>query len=188
MKKLCFIIIALIISNIASAQKFVPQIGVGTVLNYDVVATSSGQQIPLTLNIISLNDPMKLKWVLPGIGTGSFLIPIKALESGTKMRLEEPAPDVDTQFKDNETLMFISKEAFSDLVKNQAFSINHLKFKVEPSSTTYQINGKDADVFHAITANSSVEIWILNDPNFPLICKLTGNPGGIDFDLKNIKE
>ncbi len=188
MKKLIVLCVGLLISHVIMAQKYLPQIGIGTVFNYNVVASSSGQQIPLALTIVSLNDPMKLKWSLPGIGAGSFLIPRKALDSGTKMRLEEPAPDVDTKFKDDETIMFISKAQLDDIIKKQEFSISHMKFKVVPSATTYQINGKDVDTFHAVTANSSVEIWILNNPDFPLITKLTGNPGGIDFDLKNIKE
>jgi hypothetical protein len=187
MKKIC-LVIAIAISHIAIAQKYLPKIGTGTVLNYNVLSTASGQQIPLTLSFISLNDPMKFKWNLPGLGTGSFLIPSKALESGTKMRLEEPAPNVDTKFKDDETVMFISKSTLADLIKNQAFSINRIKFTVTPAVTPYQINGQDADTFHAVTANGKVEIWVLNNPDFPLICKLTGNPAGIDFDLKSIKE
>jgi len=176
------------LTNVLFAQKFVPQIGIGTKLNYHIVATTSGQEIPLTLSIISLNDPMKLKWDLPGLGTGSFLIPLKALESGTKMRLEEPSPDQSTLFKDNETIMFISKNSFSDLTKNQTFTLNKIIFIVKPSDTPFQINDKEADVIHAATANGKVEIWILNNPNFPVICKLTGNPAGIDFDLKTVKE
>lgn len=188
MKKISLLVLALIWGNVILAQKFVPKIGVGSALNYNVIAVNSGQQIPLTLNIISMNDPMKIKWNLPGLGTGSFLIPVKALESGTKMRLEEPSADQDTKFKDDETLMFISKSALADLVKNQTFSINKVKFTVTPSTAPYQINSKDADVFHAVSANGKAEIWILNNPDFPMICKLTGNPGGIDFDLKTIKE
>jgi hypothetical protein len=188
MKKICVLIFALILSNIAVAQKFVPKVGVGTVLNYNIIATSSGQQIPLVLSVISINDPMKLKWDLPGIGTGSFLIPSKAIESGTKMRLEEPSPNVDTKFKDNETIMFISKSSFAELVKDQTFTINKIKFTVKASDTPVQINGKDADVLHAVNAKGDVEIWILNNPDFPVICKLTGNPGGIDFDLRTVKE
>jgi hypothetical protein len=188
MKKVCVLIIALVLSNALFAQKFVPAVGVGSVLNYNIIATASGQEISLTLSIISLNDPMKIKWDLPGLGTGSFLIPIKALETGTKMRLEEPAANENTLFKDNETIMFISKSVFSDLTQKQAFTFNKINFIVKPSATPFQINDKEADVIHAATANGKIEIWILNNPGFPVICKLTGNPGGIDFELKTVKE
>lgn len=188
MKKFSLLIVAFIAGHIAAAQTVNPKIGVGSVLNYNVVATSSGQQIPLTLNIISFNDPMKLKWTLTGMGTGSFIIPAKALESGTRMRLEEPMPNVDTQFGDTETIMFISKATFADLVKNQEFTLNKVKFIVKPSDKPFELGGKPLDTFHAATANGKVEIWIINSPDFPVICKFTGNPGGIDFELKNVKE
>lgn len=188
MKKFKLLIVAFIITHVAAAQTTVLKIGVGSILNYNVVATSSGQQIPLTLNIISLNDPMKIKWTLTGLGTGSFIIPAKALESGTKMRLQEPMPNVDTQFGDQETIMFISKATFGDMVKNQEFTLNKVKFSVKPSDKSFQLAGKTIDTFHAATANGKVEMWIINSPDFPVICKFTGNPAGIDFELTNVKE
>jgi hypothetical protein len=188
MKKFSLLMAAFIVGHIAAAQIVNPKIGVGSVLNYNVVATSSGQQIPLTLNIISLNDPMKLKWTLTGLGTGSFIIPAKALESGTKMRLQEPMPNVDTQFGDSETIMFISKATFSDMVKNQEFTLNKVKFTVKPSDKPFELGGKPLDTFHASTANGKVEMWIINSPDFPVICKFIGNPAGIDFELTNVKE
>jgi hypothetical protein len=188
MKKICVLILALILSNILLAQKFVPQVGVGSVLTYNMISTSSGQQIPLTLRIISLNNPMKLKWDLPGLGTGSFLIPAKALESGSKMRLEEPTPNDNTTFRDDQTIMFISKNAFAEMMKDQAFKYDRLKFIVKPEKTAFKINDKEADVIHATTSNGRIEIWILNDPYFPIICKFIGNPSGIDFNLQTVKE
>jgi len=188
MKKLSLLVFTFLAISVAAAQNTVPQIGVGSVLNYTVVSTATGQHIPLTLNFISMNDPMKLKWTLTGLGTGSFIIPAKALESGTKMRLQEPAPGVDTQFGDNETIMFISKAQFSDMVKTQELTVNRAKFTMKPTTEALQINGKPVDVYHATTANGKVEMWVLNNPNLPMICKFTGNPGGIDFELTNIKE
>ncbi|WP_448702840.1 hypothetical protein ACFGVR_10840 [Mucilaginibacter sp. AW1-3] len=188
MKKFVLLVIAFIVTHIAIAQNTTPKIGVGSIFNYNVLLTATGQQVQFALNIISLNDPMKMKWTLPGIGTGSFIIPAKALESGTKMRLEEPAPDADTKFSDNETIMFISKAAFSDMVKTQEFTMNKVKFSVKPAATPFQLSGKDVDTFHAVSANGKVEIWVINNPDFPVICKFTGNPGGIDFTLNNVKE
>ncbi|OCX54651.1 hypothetical protein BEL04_10520 [Mucilaginibacter sp. PPCGB 2223] len=188
MKKTGLFVFMLFAIRIAAAQNIVPQIGVGSVLNYTVISTATGQQIPLTLNFISMNDPMKLKWTLTGLGTGSFIIPAKALESGTKMRLEEPMPGTDTQFGDSETIMFISKAAFSDMLKTRQLAINRAKFTVNQTTEALQVNDKPIDVYHAVTANGKVEVWILNNPNMPLICKFKGNPGGIDFDLTHYKE
>jgi hypothetical protein len=188
MNKLYVVVLALLIGNMAFAQKYVPKVGVGTKINYNVMATAVGQQVPLTLTVISLNDPMKLKWDVPGLGTGSIMMSAKALESGTKMRLEEPAPNEDTQYKDDETLLVISKNALNDLIKNQAFEFNKIKFIAKPLAVPYKINDQEADVLYATTANGKIAVWILNNPDFPIICKFTGNPKGFDLDLANIKE
>ncbi|RKR81936.1 hypothetical protein BDD43_2098 [Mucilaginibacter gracilis] len=162
--------------------------GIGTILNFNIEAVNMGQQVPLTLTSVSLNDPMKFKWVVAGLGNGSFLIPVKALESGTKMTIKVPESDRATIYKDDETILFISKAALADLVKDQSFTMNKTKFTVKPLDTPYLINNKEADVIYATTDNGKVEVWILNNPNFPLLCKMKGNPAGIDFNLTGFKE
>lgn len=188
MKKLSLIIFALVLSNALLAQKYVPQIGIGTVINYSAEATNMGYKAPLTLSVVSMNDPMKFTWAITQLGKGSFLIPTKALESGTKMNLKVPDSDQPVIFKDDETIMFISKAALTELIANQSFTYNKTKFIVRPLVTPYLINSKEADVIHVISENGKVEVWILNNPNFPLMAKMTGNPMGIDFELTSIKE
>jgi hypothetical protein len=188
MKKFFLLVFTITLSHTALAQKYVPKIGIGSVMNFTIEAVNMGQKVPLTLTTISLNDPMKFKWVVPGLGTGSFLIPIKALESATKMVVKVPESDQATIYKDDETVLFISKNAFSDLVKNQTVTLNKLQFTVKPSDTPYLINNQEADVIHAATSNGKVEIWIVNNPDFPILCKMKGNPAGIDFELSSFKE
>lgn len=188
MKKLCLIIFALVLSNVLLAQKYVPQIGIGSTLNYNVELTNADQHVTLALKAISFNDPMKFSWDVPGLGSGSFLIPTKALESATKMVIKVPEPGQATLYKDDETIMFISKSIFSDLLKNQTFTLNKTTFNVKPLTEPYLINAKEADVLHVVSENNKVELWILNNPNFPLICKMTGNPAGFDFNLRAFKE
>jgi hypothetical protein len=43
------------------------------------------------------------------------------------------------------------------------------------------------DVLHAVARDETTEMWILNNPAFPLICKLKGNPLGFDFIVNSIK-
>ena len=188
MKKISLIIVAAFICHITIAQKYLPKISDNAVINYNVFATAVGQQIQLKLTIVSVIDPVVMKWDIPGLGTGSYQLSAKGFESGTKMRLKEPEDGV-TKLKDDETIMLISKSAFSDLVKTQSFTLNNTKFTVKAVDTApYKINDKEADVIHALSANGKVDIWILNDPDFPLICKLSGSPQGIDVDMLNITE
>lgn len=188
MKKICLFVFTLMVGNIVLGQKYIPKISVNSVFNYNVIANSTGQQIPLTITVLNLTDPLRMKWGIPGLGSGTFEISAKGFESATKMHLSEPTPDDITKLKDNESVMVISKNQFTSLLNNQSFDMNGAKFTIRPTTIPYKINDKEADVIHAATANGKVEMWILNNPDFPLICKLTGNPQGIDFDQTSIKE
>jgi len=177
-----------VLCHVAIAQKYVPKLGNGSVINYNVEATAVGQKIQLMLTVTSVTDPVTLGWSIPGLGTGSFQMTATGFASGTKMKLREPGDGV-TKLKDDETILVLSKSTFADLTKTQGFVLNGGKFtvKTDPPPAPYLINDKEADVIHAVSANGKVDIWVLNNPDFPLICKLTGF-GGFDFDLATIKE
>ena len=170
------------------AQKYVPVIKEGSVLNYDAYSKGLGQHVPLMLTVKSLADPIKMQWDVDGYGTGSFEMSAKALASGTKLVIKQPDPDGVTSMKDDETLIVLSKATFGDLVKDKAFQLNNQKYTVSTDTATYKINDKEADVFHAISENGKGELWVLNNPDFPLIYKAKGVTRGVDFTLTGIKE
>jgi hypothetical protein len=188
MKKLSLLIFASLLSIAVSAQKYIPVLGIGSKMDYNVELTNMAQHVNLTLKAISLNDPMKFVWTVPGLGDGSFLIPAKALESGTKMVIKVPEPGQATVYKDDETILFISKASYTELIKNQTFTLNKIKFSVKPLTEPYLINTKEADVLYLVSENNKVEVLLLNNPDFPLIVKMTGNPAGFDFKLTSFKE
>jgi hypothetical protein len=188
MIKKTMLIAALALTTITvKAQKFVPQIKNGTVLNYTANARAFGQTLPAVLTVAEVNAPVRVKWAIPGLGAGTFEISAKAVQSGTKMALREPGYDEVTKLKDNETLAFISKDTFKSLVDNKTFELNGQTFKVSDEAPAYQLNGKDADIFYAVTANGKTKLWILNNPEFPIICKIEGAAQGIDLTLNSIQ-
>ncbi len=169
------------------AQKYVPQIKTGTILNYTAHARAFGQTLPAVLTINEINAPLRIKWVINGLGTGIFEISGKAIQSGTKMALREPGMDDVTKLKDNETIGFLSKDTFASLVANKAFELNGQKFTVTDGVPAYLLDGKEADTYYAVTANGKTKIWVLNNPDFPLICKIEGAPQGIDLALNSVQ-
>ncbi|WP_345949087.1 MULTISPECIES: hypothetical protein [unclassified Mucilaginibacter] len=187
MKKLLLILTCAAITLTANAQKYVPQIKAGTVLNYTANARAMGQTLPAILTISELNAPMRIKWVISGLGTGMFEISAKAIQSGNKMALREPGFDAVTKLKDNETLAFLSKDTFNSLLTNKAFELNGQTFTVTESATPYVLDGKETDTFYAVTKNGKTKLWILNSADFPLICKIEGAPQGIDLTLNSVQ-
>jgi len=189
MKNILAIAFFAVLFTTASAQKYVPVIKEGTVLTYDAYSVGLGQHIPLVLTVKSLGDPVVLKWDVEGYGTGTFEIPAKAMQTGTKLVFKQPDPDGATKLKDNETIIVLSKSIFNGLTTDKAAQINGLNVKVLSDTTTYRINNKPADVFHAATDNGKYEIWVINNPNFPLIYRgKTSSGAGIDITLTAIKE
>ncbi|QJD94581.1 hypothetical protein HH214_01165 [Mucilaginibacter robiniae] len=190
MIKTLFTSISLLMITCAGfAQKYVPQIKAGTVFNYTAYARNAGQRVPASFTLVSLTPPVQLKWAIPGFGNGMYEISAKGVQSGTKMAIKEPGMDPVTKLKDDETMAFLSKDTFNSLVNNKTFTLNKQTFNVvaDTSATPYKINDKEADVFYAITSNGKTKIWVLNNPGFPLICKMEGGPYGIDLNLENIQ-
>ena len=189
MKKLACLMIAALLSSALYAQKYVPQIKEGTQINYSATVKALGQTAALTLTIQSLSDPLRMKWVVPQLGTGTFEISAKALESGNKMAIKEPAMSEVTRLKDNETLAVLSKTTFNNLSANKKFELNGQTYVVmdDPNTQPYLINNKEADVIYASTANGKNKIWVLNNPDFPLVVR-TQSTLSIDFWLDKISD
>jgi len=170
------------------AQKYVPVVKEGTVLNYDAFAKGLGQHIPLVFTIKSLGDPIKIQWDVDGYGTGSFEMPAKSLQSATKVVIKQPDPGAVTQIKEDETIIAISKDAFNNMVKDKAFEMNGQRFVVTADTAVCKINDKRLDVIYAISLNGKSEAWIVNNPDFPLVYRAKNISHGIDFTLTGIKE
>jgi len=187
MKNLFILTACILLSLSAWAQKYVPQIKNGTVLNYTANVRAMGQTLPVTMTITELNAPMHIKWVISGLGTGTYEISAKAIQSGTKMALREPGYEPLTKLKDNETIGFLSKDTFSNLASSKAFELNGLKFAVTEGAPAYLLDGKETDTFYAVSANGKTKIWVLNNPDFPLICKIEGAQQGIDLTLNSVQ-
>ena len=189
MKKIIAFAFFAALYSVAFAQKYIPVIKQGTVINYDAYSVGLGQHIPLVLTVKSLGDPVVLQWDVEGYGTGTFEIPAKAMQTGTKLVFKQPNPDGVTKLKDNETIIVLSQSIFNGLVKDKAFELSGQQFTTVTDTTTYTLNNKPADVLHAKTANGKNEIWVLNNPGFPLIYRGKSNAGsGIDITLTGVKE
>lgn len=184
MKRTLLTLICLSLFTTAFAQKFLPEIKKGTILNS--TGYMNGQEFPLIFTINSLSQPLSIGWSVDGYGEGAFEMSDKALESATKMSGgSQPAQGV-TKLADDQTFGLISKAAYKNLSENKTLTYNGVKYKVKTSDTNaMKINSKEADVTHVISEDGKLELWILNQPNLPLIVQTFGMP--IDFAVTEIK-
>ncbi len=188
MKKLYFSLILIFSTFGAFAQKYLPQIKAGTVLTYTAQSRNTGSSADVTLTVISVADPLKIKWDIPGVGTGFYSMSAKSIKSASKTIAQEPDPDIVTALDTDKTLILISKDAYKSMVENKTFILNGYTFNVQPDTSTFTINDKKANITFAITPKGHREIWILNNPDFPIICKAHRVTPYIDFWLKALTE
>jgi len=157
-------------------------------MTYSVVAYATGQTANINLTLISLKVPVIIKWDIPFVGTGTFQMSAKSVQSATKTLAEEPQPDEVTYMKDDQTLLILSKDTYNTAITTKTFRLNGYTFNIETDTATFKINKKDADVFYAVSTKGNREIWVLNDPAFPLICRSKRVTKYIDFEIASLTE
>jgi c-di-AMP phosphodiesterase-like protein len=188
MKKLSVFLILFFTAFYAFAQKYVPQIKAGTILTYKAESRNTGSSAAVTLTVINLGDPVKIKWEIPFVGKGFYTMHAKSIQNASQTIAKEPDPDIITELDTNQTLILLSKDAYKSMTDNKTFVLNGYTFNVQPDTSTFTINNKVARVTFATTQRGHREIWILDNPDFPIICKAHKVTPYIDFWLTEIKE
>lgn len=168
-------------------QRYSPQFTVGTKINYAL--DFNGQAVQYGLTIKSMADPIVIEWNVPSYGTGTYQLTQKGLKSGNTINFDQVQPGSVTQLKDNESVVVISKDAFASLQKNGSFTVMGLIFSVksEVKPLSILIKGKPLDLIHVVSGDGAVQVWILNNPDFPLLAQIQGNPLNINYTLQNIE-
>ena len=190
MKLLLTTILFSVFTTSLFAQKLLnPEVKAGTVLYYDAYLKNAGSNAQLELTFIETNDPIKMHWSVTDYGKGEWEMQTEALNNALKTTLEPPEPDHTTKMKKDETLLVLSRAAYAEAIKNNSFQLNGMKFNVIADTAVYRINNnRPVASFHAITDNKKAEVWILNNPNFPLLLQGKNLTKGIDFWLMDVKQ
>lgn len=189
--KQALLIIITTFSIAATAQQkdaqTTPNFTVGTKIEYTL--DFNGQNVAYDLTIKSLADPVVLEWNVPSYGTGTYQISQKGFKSGNLINFDQVQPGSVTQLKDNESVIVISKDAFASLQKTGSFTEMGLIFtkKSEIKPLSVLVNARPLDLIHVVSADGAVQAWILNNPDFPLIAQIQGNPLNINYTLQNIE-
>jgi len=184
MKKIIAFCFCLTIVFGVRAQKTVPEIKAGTIMNAS--AFVQGQEFPLVLTVKSIAAPVSIGWSVEGYGEGAFEMSAKSVDEATQLlAVTQPALGV-TKLADNETFGVISKSAFKTLSETKAFTYGSAKFKVKtPDATSVKISGKEVDVIHVVSEDGKQELWILNNAAFPFIVQSVGQ--ATDIVISEIK-
>jgi hypothetical protein len=153
------------------------QIKQGSSFNYTF--SLHGQTIPMELTVLHYTDTLVLGWKIRGLAGGSYTMLPSGLQHGERMNFIQPLPDANVLLGEKETFCMISADAFKKLVKEHQFVYDN---------TVYDFKDNEKELLHVVARDETTELWIMNNPAFPLVCKIKGSPLGIDCSLNSFKE
>jgi hypothetical protein len=113
----------------------------------------------------------------------------EAVKNGTELSFNQGESSPLINLKPTETFFMISQSAYQELLNKGAFIYNNTTYVLDKSEekNPILIDGKAITTLHVLAQIDETEMWIIQNPEFPLLCKMTKNPLGINFTLTEIE-
>jgi len=173
------------IFQMVTAQNYIPTIKNNTELHY--ICKLHGQTRTLTLTTKIADDKLVFDLDTRGVKSSIVILP-EALKNGTELSYNQGEFAPVLNLKPTETFFMISQSAYQDLLKNDKFIYNNTMYVLDKNEDKngVVIDGKSTDILHVIAQIDETEMWIVKNPEYPLICKIIKNPLGINWTLVKI--
>jgi hypothetical protein len=187
MKNILATIVFCSLFQMVSAQSFIPTIKNNTALHY--VCKLHGQTRTLTLTTKITADKLVLDLDTKGVKS-SIVIAQEGLKNGNALSFNQGETSEVIVLKPTETFFMISQSVYQELLKNNQFIYNNTTYVLDKNidKNPVVIDGKTVDALHVVAQIDETEMWIAKNPDYPLICKMTKNPLGINFTLVKMEE
>jgi len=189
MKNVIIAFYLLISSTVLSQAKHSPLIKQGSKLNY-LIAIPDGNSFPLTIILDSVSSQyMKWGWVMSDGNKGSWIAKKNSLENANQGWWSDLEPNSEIALTDNQMVGMFSKALWNAIQKDKKVTFDMLEYNVKSPSEQqrFKMAEKEINIVFLEGSNSTSKIWILNNPSFPLIVKIEGNPAGPDIALQSVE-
>ncbi|QSW88886.1 hypothetical protein J0383_21930 [Flavobacterium endoglycinae] len=184
MKNIFLMLLFCIVYQKGIAQQYIPTIKNNSQLHY--VCKLHGQTRSLQLTAETAADKLAFKLETRGVKSKIVMLP-EAVQNGTELSFNQGEYAPVLNLKPTETFFMISRSAYKNLIKNSSFVYNNTTYVLdEKNAESVQIDGKTIDALHVKAQIDETEMWIVKNPDFPLICKITNNPLGINPTLVKV--
>jgi len=169
------------------SQNVIPTLKNNTELHY--VCKLHGQTRTLQLTTEIADNKLAFKLETRGVKSKIVMLP-EAVKNGNALSFNQGEFAPVLNLKPTETFFMISQSAYQDLVKNNSFVYNNTTYVLDKNEDKngISIDGKLIDALHVIAQIDETEMWIVKNPEFPLICKIFKNPLGINFTLVKVAD
>ena len=120
-----------------------------------------------------------LKWQ-----SGSYAMGPKSIQQGQRLSFLQPQDGDHVRMLPEETVGILSQTAYKQLKEQGSFVYNQ---------TTYLVLDTDSKAlgYPLIHVKDNVEgcdLWILDNPRFPLVWKIRNNPLGVNWEVERYKK
>ena len=115
---------------------------------------------------------------------GLLFISPKGFASGSGLNFIQPLNDRKEYLKDSETFGIISISAFNSLKNTGAFVYNNTTYRLQEEQIL-KIGEESLSVFYVMADIDDTRMWIWNNQELPIICKIDNNPLEINFEIED---
>ncbi|WP_281233967.1 hypothetical protein [Flavobacterium gelatinilyticum] len=185
MKNTILAILLCVIFQNARSQSFIPEIKNNTEFHY--VCRLHGQTRTLTLTAKPENEGLTFKLETRGVKSSIVMLP-EAVKNGNSLSFNQGEYEPVLNLKPNETFFMISRSAYQELTHSDKFIYSNTIYDLVKNNNKESviIQGKTVEALHVKAQIDKTEMWIVKNPEFPLICKVLKNPLGIDFTMVQV--
>lgn len=187
MKNILWVPLAFLSLSAFAQEKFTPVVKQGSKFTY--VVHAGGQDFDFLVSIDSASAGyLKLGWEITSLGSGGWIMKQNSLANATNGFWGEPQSGLDTELPDDQNVLTLSKLQWESIQKNKKALLDEVTYvvKVPSEQQLLKIGGKTLDAILLESENGTTRCWILNNPSFPFLLKMEGNPRNIDLDLQSI--
>lgn len=131
------------------------------------------------------NDTLYLHWGIERNTrwqSGSYAMPQEALKTAVRLSFLQPEDGQHICLSIQETFALLSATAFQELKSQKAFHYNQTEYQL--ADTKSQAMGYS--LLHVNDSVDGCEMWIMDNPDFPLIWEIQNNPLGINWKVAPI--
>lgn len=149
-----------------------------------------GQVFPCTLRLDSLTaDYLSIAWKNSSGRGGKLIMTRASLDSATTAYWGPPQYGVDVTLDPEMTMLIFSKKLWNELKQNKKVNYDGTLYIQKEASGNNQLafDGKQADAIYLESENGQTRIWLLNNPDLPILLKVEKNPFGVDLQIERIK-
>ncbi len=115
-----------------------------------------------------------LKWQ-----SGSYAMSTESINQGIRLSFLQPEDGKHVKLSPEETAYFLSHSAYKQLKEQNSFVYNRTTYSVQKGNE--QALGRP--LIHVKDAVEGCEMWILDNPELPLVWRMQNNPLGINWEV-----